>query len=60
MDFIINEKPKSRFAGLWRNPDFLKLWAGQTISELGSRITRDGLPLPCFDPILFGAYAVVH
>lgn len=31
--------------GLWRNPDFLKLWAGQTISELGSRITRDGLPL---------------
>lgn len=30
---------------LWRNPDFLKLWAGQTVSELGSRITRDGLPL---------------
>jgi MFS family permease len=23
----------------------MKLWAGQTISELGSRITRDGLPL---------------
>lgn len=32
-------------AGLWRNPDFLKLWTGQTVSELGSRITRDGLPL---------------
>lgn len=32
-------------AGLWRNPDFIKLWAGQTISEFGSRITRDGLPL---------------
>jgi len=30
---------------LWRNLDFIKLWAGQTISELGSRITRDGLPL---------------
>ncbi|MBL8227744.1 MAG: MFS transporter [Bryobacterales bacterium] len=29
---------------LWRNPDFLKLWTGQTISEIGSRITRDGLP----------------
>src|SRR5258708_9926211 len=29
---------------LWRNPDFLKLWAGQTISEIGSRITREGLP----------------
>jgi hypothetical protein len=30
--------------GLWRQPDFLRLWTGQTISELGSRITRDGLP----------------
>jgi len=30
---------------LWRHPDFLKLWTGQTISELGSRITREGLPL---------------
>ncbi|MBI4904337.1 MAG: MFS transporter [Acidobacteria bacterium] len=29
---------------LWRNREFLKLWAGQTISEIGSRITRDGLP----------------
>jgi len=24
--------------GLWRNPDFLKLWAGETISEFGSFI----------------------
>ncbi|MBP7687585.1 MAG: MFS transporter [Thermoflexales bacterium] len=31
--------------GLWRQADFLRLWSGQTISELGSRITRDGLPL---------------
>jgi len=31
--------------GIGRNPDFLKLWFGQTISELGSRITRDGVPL---------------
>jgi Na+/melibiose symporter-like transporter len=30
---------------LWRNRDFMKLWTGQTVSELGSRITRDGLPL---------------
>ena len=34
-----------RLGGLWRQPDFLKLWTGQTISELGSRITREGLPL---------------
>ena len=44
VDFITNGKPKSRFSGLWRHPDFMKLWAGQTISELGSRITRDGVP----------------
>ena len=30
---------------LWRDRDFLKLWAGQTISEAGSRITREGVPL---------------
>jgi len=30
---------------LWRDRDFLKLWAGQTISEVGSRITREGVPL---------------
>lgn len=30
---------------LWRHPDFRKLWAGQTISEIGSRITREGIPL---------------
>jgi predicted MFS family arabinose efflux permease len=29
---------------LWRDHDFLKLWTGQTISEIGSRITREGLP----------------
>jgi MFS family permease len=30
---------------LWAHRDFLKLWIGQTISELGSRITREGLPI---------------
>lgn len=30
---------------LWRNRSFLKLWFGQTVSEIGSRITREGLPL---------------
>ena len=44
VDSITNGKPKSRFGGLWRHPDFMKLWAGQTISEMGSRITRDGVP----------------
>jgi MFS family permease len=30
---------------LWRDRDFMKLWTGQTVSQLGSRITRDGVPL---------------
>lgn len=35
----------SYFTGLWRHPDFLKLWAGQTVSEFGSLITGFALPL---------------
>ena len=31
--------------GLWREPDFLKLWAGQSVSQVGSWITLVGLPL---------------
>lgn len=42
-----------RFTGLWRHPEFMKLWIGQTISEFGSRITREGLPLTAV--LLFGA-----
>jgi MFS family permease len=30
---------------LWRNADFRRLWAGQTISELGSVVTRTAIPL---------------
>ncbi len=30
---------------LWKHPDFLKLWFGQTVSDIGSHISRDGLPL---------------
>ena len=45
MDCITNVAARSRRASLWRSPDFLKLWTGQTVSELGSRITREGLPL---------------
>ena len=30
---------------LWRQPDFLKLWTGQTVSRLGSVVTRTALPL---------------
>lgn len=45
LDCITNGKNKSGAESLWRQRDFMKLWAGQTISEIGSRITREGLPL---------------
>jgi MFS family permease len=34
-----------RRTGLWRNADFVKLWTGQTISQIGSHITGTALPL---------------
>jgi predicted MFS family arabinose efflux permease len=30
---------------LWRQGDFLRLWAAQTVSDFGARITREGLPM---------------
>lgn len=36
--------PEAR-GGLWRHPDFIRLWVGQTVSEFGSRITALALPL---------------
>lgn len=30
---------------LWRHRDFVRLWAAQTVSAFGSRITRVGLPI---------------
>ena len=35
----------TRFGGLWRHPDFLKLWGGQTVSLGGSLVSRVALPL---------------
>jgi len=31
--------------GLWRHPDFLKLWSGQTISQFGTQISLLAIPL---------------
>ncbi len=35
----------SRPRGLWRHRDFMLLWGGQTISEMGSAVTQLALPL---------------
>ena len=32
-------------ASLWRNADFMKLWSGQTVSWIGSAISRLAIPL---------------
>ncbi len=34
-----------KLAGLWRSPDFLKLWSGQTVSMFGSQITLLAVPI---------------
>lgn len=36
---------KIRYGNLWTNYDFMKMWIGETISILGSRITLIALPL---------------
>ena len=37
--------PDAPAPALLRQPDFLKLWSGQAISQIGSHISRVGLPL---------------
>jgi MFS family permease len=34
-----------RFEGLWRHPEFLKLWTGQTISQFGTQVSQLAIPL---------------
>lgn len=36
---------RRHFQGLWRHPDFLKLWAGQSVSVFGTLITKVALPI---------------
>lgn len=38
-------RPRYPSKGLWRHPDFLKLWGGQTVSLFGSLLTAFALPL---------------
>ena len=40
---------------LWRQPDFLKLWAGQTISTFGTGVTTAAVPLTAV--LMLGASA---
>jgi MFS family permease len=38
-------EPVEPTSGLWANRDFVKLWAGETVSLVGSQITQFTLPL---------------
>jgi MFS family permease len=41
--------------GLWSEPDFLKLWAGQTVSLLGTQVSSLALPLTAIGLLDAGA-----
>ena len=45
LNIIQLQCPKVRRRGLWKNPAFLSLWAGQTISLLGDQVSNLALPL---------------
>jgi hypothetical protein len=42
------------FSGLWKHPDFLKLWLGQAVSEFGSHISREAIPILAATPAQMG------
>lgn len=47
--------PKS---GLWRHGDFMKLWAGQTLSEFGSQVSQLAIPIIAVIVIKASAFEV--
>jgi MFS family permease len=36
---------RPQLQGLWREPEFLKLWGGESVSQVGAQITQLALPL---------------
>src|SRR5213592_2202259 len=44
--------------GLWRHPDFMKLWAGQTISEFGTPVSQIAIPWIAIKNLNESAFAV--
>ena len=41
----MSSPPRAATPGLWRHADFLKLWAGQSISQVGSQVSLLAIPL---------------
>ena len=44
--------------GLWRHPDFVKLWSAETVSQFGTQFTQLALPLVAIDIVHASAFEV--
>jgi MFS family permease len=44
--------------GLWRHPDFVKVWSAETVSEFGTQFTQLALPLAAIDVLHASAFEV--
>jgi MFS family permease len=44
--------------GLWRHPDFIKLWSAETVSQFGTQISQLALPLAAIDVVDASAFEV--
>jgi MFS family permease len=49
---------RNPFTGLWRHPDFLKLWGAQTVSTVGTQVTFIALPLTAILVLDAGTFEV--
>lgn len=45
-------------ASLWRSGDFMKLWGGETLSQIGSQVTQLALPLTAIIVLHAGVIAI--
>jgi len=44
--------------GLWRHPDFIRLWSAETVSQFGTQFTLLALPLVAIDVLHVSAFEV--
>jgi MFS family permease len=44
--------------GIWRHPDFVKLWSAETVSQFGTMFTQLALPLVAIDILEVSAFQV--
>jgi MFS family permease len=44
--------------GLWRHPDFVKLWSAETVSQFGTMVSQLALPLAAIDVVHASAFEV--